>query len=104
MREDLSILIKTLDADFDLIIIDAPPVLAVTDPVVIGRSAGAAIAVTRFGQTHPAEVMAMKKTLEAADVKLSGAILNDFDPKKARGGRNGYGYAYNARYSYTSRE
>ncbi|MGJ8588275.1 MAG: polysaccharide biosynthesis tyrosine autokinase [Yoonia sp.] len=101
MREDLSNLIKTLDGEFDLIIIDAPPVLAVTDPVVLGRAAGAVIAVTRFGQTYPGEVMAMKKTLENAGVKLSGAILNDFDPKSARA-RGGYAYAYNARYSYKS--
>ena len=53
MREDLSNLIKTLDENFDLIIIDAPPVLAVTDPVVLGRAAGAVIAVARFGKTHP---------------------------------------------------
>lgn len=103
MREDLSNLIKTLDGDFDLIIIDAPPVLAVTDPVVLGRAAGAVIAVARFGKTHPGEVLAMKKTLESAGVKLSGAILNDFDPKSARG-RYGYSYAYNARYSYKSGE
>ncbi len=103
MREDLSHLIKMLDADFDLIIIDAPPVLAVTDPVVLGRAAGAVIAVTRFGRTHPGEVLAMKKTLEAAGVKLSGAILNDFDPKSARG-RYSYNYAYNTRYSYKSGE
>ena len=104
MREDLSKLIMTLDGDFDLIIVDAPPVLAVTDPVILGRAAGAAIAVARFGQTHPGAVLAMKKTLEGAGVKLSGAILNDFNPKKARSGRYGYGYAYNARYSYKTRE
>ncbi|WP_342071505.1 polysaccharide biosynthesis tyrosine autokinase [Yoonia algicola] len=103
MREDLSKLIKTLDAEFDLIIIDAPPVLAVTDPVVLGRAAGAVIAVARFGRTHPGEVLAMKKALETSGVKLSGAILNDFDPKNARG-RYGYSYAYNARYSYKSGE
>jgi len=103
MREDFSNLIKTLDADFDLIIIDAPPVLAVTDPVVLGRVAGSVIAVTRFGKTHPGEVMAMKKILEAAGVKLSGAILNDFDPKSA-GASSGYSYAYNTRYSYKTGE
>ncbi|KQI71235.1 acetyltransferase [Loktanella sp. 5RATIMAR09] len=103
MREDLSRLIKLLDGDFDLIIIDAPPVLAVTDPVVLGRAAGAVIGVARFGRTHPGEVLAMKKTLETSGVKLSGAILNDFDPKSARG-RYGYSYAYNARYSYKSGE
>lgn len=101
MNERLSRLITSLDADFDLIIVDAPPVLAVTDPVVLGRATGAVIAVTRFGQTQPGEVLAMKKALETAGVKLSGAILNDFDPKKARGR---YGYTYNARYSYTARE
>jgi tyrosine-protein kinase Etk/Wzc len=104
MREGLFNLIKTLDADFDLIIVDAPPVLAVTDPVVLGRAVGAVIAVTRFGQTHPGEVLAMRKTLEAAGVKLAGAILNDFNSRKARKGRYGSDYAYNARYSYTSRE
>ena len=103
MREDFSNLIKTLDADFDLIIIDAPPVLAVTDPVVLGRAAGSVIAVTRFGKTHPGEVMAMKNILEAAGVKLSGAILNDFDPKSA-GASSGYSYAYNTRYSYKTSE
>lgn len=103
MREDLSNLIKTLDKDFDLIIIDAPPVLAVTDPVVLGRAAGAVIAVTRFGQTPPGEVLAMKKTLENAGVTLAGAILNDFDPKSARAG-NSYSFAYNTRYSYKSGE
>ena len=103
MREDFSNLIKTLDADFDLIIIDAPPVLAVTDPVVLGRAAGSVIAVVRFGATHPGEVKAMKNSLEAAGVKLSGAILNDFDPKSV-GASSSYNYAYNTRYSYKTRE
>lgn len=97
MRPEMANLIKSLDASFDLIVIDAPPVLAVTDPVVIGRSAGAVIAVTRFGETHPAEVLAMQKALEAGGVKLAGAILNAFDPKKARGRS---AYAYNGRYDY----
>jgi len=99
MRADLGKLIKTLDASFDLIIIDSPPVLAVTDPVVLGREAGTVIAVARFGKTHPAEVQAMQKTLETGGVKVAGAILNAFDPKKARG-RSAYGYAYNSRYGY----
>lgn len=85
MREDLSNLIKTLDGDFHLIIIYAPSVLAVTDPVVLGRAAGAVIVVARFGKTHPGEVLAMKKTLESAGVKLAGAVLNDLDPKSAAG-------------------
>ncbi|SFS05225.1 polysaccharide biosynthesis tyrosine autokinase [Yoonia litorea] len=99
MRPDLAALLARLDQEFDLTIIDAPPVLAVTDPVVLGRAAGAVIAVTRFAQTHPGEVQAMLKVLGTSGVKVSGAILNDFDPKKAKS-RGGYGYAYNTRYSY----
>lgn len=99
MRQELTDLIQKLDSDFDLIIIDAPPVLAVTDPVIVGRAAGSVIGVVRFAKTHPGEVLAMKKALEAAGVKIAGAILNDFDPRKARG-RSSYAYAYNARYSY----
>ena len=106
MRQDLPDLLTTLDERFDLIIIDAPPVLAVTDPVVLGRAAGTTIGVARFNATHPQEFLAMKKTLETSGVKMSGAILNDYDPRAARGryggGKYGYGYAYNARYSYKS--
>lgn len=104
MRQDLPDLLNTLDERFDLIIIDAPPVLAVTDPVVLGRAAGTTIGVARFNATHPQEFLAMKKTLETSGVKMAGAILNGYDPRIARGRHGGgkYGYAYNARYSYKS--
>lgn len=99
MRKELSDLIQFLDSKFDLIIIDAPPVLAVTDADILGHSVGSVIGVARFAKTHPGEMLAMKKSLEASGVKLAGAILNGFDPKKARG-RYSYSYAYNSRYSY----
>jgi tyrosine-protein kinase Etk/Wzc len=103
MREGFANLIKTLNQQFDLIIVDAPPVLAVTDPVVLARAVGSVIAVARFEETHPAEIQAMIKVLDTASVKIGGAILNDFNPKKARG-RYSYAYTYNARYSYESSE
>lgn len=100
MRSEFSALIKTLDSQFDLTICDTPPVLAVTDPVIIGRAVGATIAVVRYDETPIAEVMAMRRTLEAASVRLNGVILNAFDPRRARG-QGGYGYTY--RYDYKSR-
>ena len=101
MRREFPALIKALDDRFDLTICDAPPVLAVTDPVVIGRSVGATIAVVRHDQTHPEEVQALKRGLETGGVKLAGAILNGFDPRKAQGA-SGYGYTY--RYTYEKRQ
>ena len=99
MRPEMTNLLKSLDASFDLILIDTPPVLAVTDPVVLGRIAGAVIAVVRFGVTHPAEVVAIEKALQAGGVKIAGSILNAFNPKKAKGRS---AYAYNGRYDYQS--
>jgi len=101
MRAELSKLIAYCTEHFDLTIFDAPPVLAVTDPVILARSTGASVFVARHDRTPLGEVEAAQKTLEAAGLKFSGAILNGFDPKKA-GGRNGYGYSY--RYEYQQRE
>ena len=102
MRRELSELVTTLDAGFDLVIFDAPPVLAVTDPVIIGRVTGTSIFIARHDRTPPGEVEAVKKTFQAAGLRLAGAVLNGFDPRKARATGN-YGYNYGYRYSYKSR-
>jgi tyrosine-protein kinase Etk/Wzc len=98
MRHTFPELVKRLNEHFDLTIFDTPPVLAVTDPVIIGQQAGATIAVVRFDQTPIGEVEAMKRTLEAAGIRISGAVLNGFDPRKAKAGS--YSYSYNYRYAY----
>lgn len=103
MRSEFSAMLKMLDTEFDLTIFDCPPVLAVTDPVIIGRSAGALILIARYDQTPIAEVEAVRKTFSAAGVRLSGTVLNAFDPRKARRG-HGYSYGYSYRYQYQARK
>ncbi|NGM44560.1 polysaccharide biosynthesis tyrosine autokinase [Rhodobacter sp. SGA-6-6] len=95
MRAEFTALLKTLNDRFDLILIDAPPALAVTDPVVIGRSADATIVVVRHLQTMLGEVDAVKHTFEMAGVKVTGAVLNGY--KQEEGRRYG---SYSYRYSY----
>jgi tyrosine-protein kinase Etk/Wzc len=105
MRAELSRLIEELDGKFDLTIIDCPPVLAVTDPVIVGRSAGVTVAVARFDETRPQELEAAMQSLKNAGVPLAGAIFNAYDPKAQAsryGRRYGYSYAYNYRYDYRS--
>lgn len=102
MRSQFNDLIATLDSRFDLTICDAPPVLAVTDPVIIARAVGATIGVVRYDETPIAEVAAMVRTLESASVRMNGVILNAFDPRRAKSRGNGYGYSY--RYDYKSRD
>jgi tyrosine-protein kinase Etk/Wzc len=103
MRKELQTLIKSLDDLVDLIVIDAPPTLAVTDPVILGRFAGSTILVARHNETSAREVEAVKKTFEAAGSRIAGSILNAFDPRKASKASH-YGYGYGYRYNYETRK
>lgn len=101
MRSEFEELLKQLNDRFDLIIVDSPPALAVTDPVVIGRYTGAIILVTRHLQTMMGEVEAARRLFENSGVKVTGAVLNDYRITEV----NKYGgqhYDYNYRYSYKS--
>ena len=101
MRAELSKLIESCAQYFDLTIFDTPPVLAVTDPAIIARSTGASLLVVRHNVTPTGEIIAAQKTFAAANLKFSGAVLNGFDPSKARAGT---GYVYGYRYDYKQRE
>lgn len=99
MRAEFETLLQTLNDRFDLIIIDGPPALAVTDPVVIGRYTGATILIARHLETMMGEIEAVRRTFETAGVKITGAILNGY--KMAEGAKYGSQYHYyNYRYSY----
>ncbi len=98
MRQSFSDLMVELDRDFDLILIDAPPTLAVTDPVIMGRSVGATIMIVRHRKTAVGEVEAVMRTFETAGVRIAGAVLNGVVADSMSYG-NKY-YYYNRRYSY----
>lgn len=99
MSSNLQDLMAQLDSRFDLIIVDTPPALAVTDPVIVGRQVGAIIAVARFDQTPLREIDAMNRLLRSSGVSIAGAVLNGFDPTRAK---TSTGYAYSYRYEYKS--
>ena len=101
MRAEFENLLLTLNEQFDLIIVDSPPVLAVTDPVVIGRFTGTTIIIARHMETMLGEVEAVRRMFEIAGVKITGAILNGY--KASEGGTYGSQYQYSSyRYSYKS--
>jgi tyrosine-protein kinase Etk/Wzc len=101
MSSSLKDLMAQLDSRFDLIIVDTPPALAVTDPVIIGRQVGTTIAVARFDETPLREIDAMNRLLRSSGVTLAGAVLNGFDPVRAKAS-SGYGYSASYRYEYKS--
>jgi tyrosine-protein kinase Etk/Wzc len=85
---------------YDLVIIDAPPTLAVTDPGIIGQMVGMSLLVVKHMATTPAEILSSLKVLGGSGVKPSGAIITQFNVNKSRYGRYGAKYRYYGSYSY----
>lgn len=85
---------------YDLVIIDTPPVLAVTDPGIIGQKVGMSLLVVKHLETTRAEILSTMKIMDTSGVKLSGAILNQFDASASRYGHYGHKYGYYTGYKY----
>ncbi|MCB1921413.1 MAG: polysaccharide biosynthesis tyrosine autokinase [Candidatus Competibacteraceae bacterium] len=91
-------LLQQLNKLFDIVIVDAPPVLAVTDAAIVGRMTGATLLVARAGNHPMRELEQTIKRLAQAGVQVKGFVFNDLDVNRLRY-RYGYkGYVY--RYSY----
>jgi capsular exopolysaccharide synthesis family protein len=88
-------LIKTVAPYFDWIIIDAPPVLAVTDAVELSRAADAVMLVARSART-PYEV-AQRTQAAFGNLRVLGFVLNDMKDARKTGT---YSYNYNYNYYY----
>ncbi|WP_254277642.1 polysaccharide biosynthesis tyrosine autokinase [Halomonas sp. 3H] len=61
---------------YDLVILDTPPVMAVTDAAIVGKHAGSCLMVARYGVNSPKELEITKRRLEHAGVRVKGAVLN----------------------------
>ncbi len=69
-------LIRSLRASADVILLDCPPLLPVTDPLVAGRSADGLLLVVRAGANTTDQVQASKVACAKAGVPLFGTVLN----------------------------
>jgi len=69
-----------LSERFDLVLVDVPPVLALTDASIVGRLAGTTLLVLRFGAHSATEITACREKLEMVEAKIFGVVLNDVDP------------------------
>ncbi len=86
-------------AHYDLVLLDTPPVLAVTDAAIIGQYVGTTLLVARFEQNTAKEMEVSIKRFEQAGVAVKGCILNGVVKKASS--YYGYGYSYYG-YSYES--
>ena len=86
--KDFDKLLKDMRELYDYIIIDTPPVLAVPDARVIGRSVDAVIYTVKWDSTSQRQVSEGLKSLRSVGVKVTGLVLAQIDPK----GQKKYGY------------
>lgn len=89
--------IEWASSEYDLVLIDTPPVLAVTDPSIVGALAGTTLMVGRFDQSTVKEVEVALHRFEMAGIEVKGFILNAVEKKAS----SSYGYGY-YNYSYES--
>lgn len=75
--------------DYDFVIIDTPPVLVVSDARVIGQHVDAIIFTVAWDSTHRSQVISALREFQAVNLRVTGLVLSQIDPKGMR--RYGYG-------------
>lgn len=98
MHERFGKLLEWANNEYDLVVIDTPPILAVTDAAIIGNYSGTTLLVARFEMNTPKEIEVSVERFEQSGVKVKGCIMNGV-VKKASSyysyGYSYYGYSYN---------
>jgi len=84
---------------FDMIILDSPPMIAVTDPSVLGQEVDGVLLVIRSGRTTREIAEKAKSNAEYVHIKLLGVVLNDIDVRNVYGSYKYYYYKYYYYYS-----
>ncbi|MCB1882144.1 MAG: polysaccharide biosynthesis tyrosine autokinase, partial [Gammaproteobacteria bacterium] len=104
LNENFGLHLKALSTSFDFVLLDAPPVLAVTDAAIIGRQAGTTLVLARAGRHSMHELEQTVKRLQQAGVNVRGLVFNDMPLYSSRYSY-GYGYKrYTYQYSYSQKK
>ncbi|TCK42795.1 tyrosine-protein kinase Etk/Wzc [Paraburkholderia sp. BL8N3] len=92
MSDRLGEILDDLKLRYDLVIVDTPPVLAVTDATVIGKHAGTSLLVVRHGKNQVQEIGETMKRLHHGGVNMKGVLLTDVPQSKMLMGSTYAGY------------
>ncbi len=93
--EKMNQIIEMILGQYDLLVIDSPPVMAVTDAAVLAARVDGVVLVIRPGETRVAAARQAVEQLRRSNARLLGVVLNDVENKRTR-----YYYYYRGYYAY----
>ena len=96
-------LLRRLQAEFDLVMIDIGPVLAVSDPIIAGQTSDGVLLVTRVSKDTKAQARDAVARLRAGGVNLLGCVVNTFGADGSFSNADGY-YGHYGDYAYGDRQ
>jgi non-specific protein-tyrosine kinase len=86
--------LELLNQEYDLVLIDTPPVLSVTDAAALAPSMDGVVLVAKPGITKLKDFQQALEQLQAVNARVLGVVLNEVNPRNRR-----YGYYYHRYYS-----
>ena len=92
--DKFSSMMLELSAHYDYIIIDTPPILAASDPIIMSRYADKVLMVTRYDKSIEGQVAYAARQMNKANIQVDGIILNDVQ----QGIMSKYSYHYSYAY------
>ena len=102
MHKNFTEFLEQVSANYDQVILDTPPFLAVTDAAIVGRQSSTNLIVTRFELNPAREVALTMRRFAQNGIDLKGAIFNGVEKRaSAKYGYGAYGY-YNYEYKSDS--
>lgn len=87
-------LLRDLTATYDVVLLDSPPLLPVTDAAILSRRAGGTLVVVGTDRIHKAELHEALGALEAVDAHVVGLVLNKVAQREFSAYASGYSYGY----------
>ncbi|WP_214412883.1 polysaccharide biosynthesis tyrosine autokinase [Sphaerisporangium fuscum] len=92
--QEMRTLLARLRSEYDMVIMDAPPLLAVTDAAALAAICEGTLLVARYGRTRSEHIARATEMLASVNARLVGTVLNFVPTKVARtyGYEQGYGY------------
>ena len=87
-------LLERLSASYDMVLLDSPPLLPVTDAVVLSNLAGGALVVVGVDRIHRPQLQQSLESLETAGAHLFGIVMNKIARREAAA--YGYGSGYDS--------